>query len=348
MSATQQLKRLPIVRADFERLLTNSRLKATRRCLREAKYAYEDGYRALAQSENLHLGDLVHKGLEAWWKAATDSERLPAAEVALDAHRAGMDPFMWAKARVMVVAYHYRWIDEMPKYEVLGVEVEFRAKLRNPETGSSSTVWMLGGKIDAIVREVATGRVLIVEHKTSSEDCSPGTDYWKRLRLDAQIGIYYSGARSLGHDVEGCLYDVLRKPALRPLQANKSRKDPETPEAYGERCAAAMAEEIGAYFSRGEVVRLDSEMTELEYDLWQQAATLREAQRTNRWPKNPDACIRFGYECPFWGVCVGEVSLDDPLYFRKLDFVHPELSPVGSPANEEQNNAASTTESTAA
>jgi hypothetical protein len=40
--------------------------------------------------------------------------------------------------------------------------------------------------------------VLVVEHKTSSEDVTPGSFYWSRLRMDGQVSVYFDGARALG------------------------------------------------------------------------------------------------------------------------------------------------------
>lgn len=63
------------------------------------------------------------------------------------------------------------------------------------------------------------GSCLIVEHKTSSSDVEEGSSYWKRLRLDAQVSTYMVGARALGFEPVGVLYDVIRKPRFKPMKA---------------------------------------------------------------------------------------------------------------------------------
>jgi len=246
---------------------------------------------------------------------------------------------------------------------VVGVEVEFATELRNPNTGAASRTWRLGGKIDAIVRDTRDGRVLLVEHKTSSEDITPGSDYWKRLRMDGQVSVYFAGARqALGIDVAGCLYDVLLKPAQRPGQVplvdadgvkivhdasgqrvktkdgKKWRESastaegfvlqtrPETPEEFRARLVEAMAADPVKYFARGEVVRLEAEMDEALFDIWQTGQQLREAQLAQRCPRNPDACVRYGKTCEFFDVCTGAASLDDPTRFTRSTNVHPELA----------------------
>lgn len=324
-------------------LLTSSRLRAARRCLRLHRFLYLDGYRPVERPGPRRFGTLVHQALEAWWGAAGE-ERLDAALAALDAGEA--DPFERAKAEALLRGYHLRWGDE--PYDVLAVEAEFEAPLRNPATGQPSRTYRLGGKVDAIVRDRRDGRVLIVEHKTTSEDASPGSEYWRRLRMDGQVGIYYAGARALGHDVAGCLYDVLRRPGQRPLKANGRRAADETPDEYLARVISAIADAPGDFYARGEVVRLEDEMAEAMHDVWQTAVQIREATITGRHPRNPDACVGFGRTCDFFGVCTGEASLDDWTQFTRTDDVHPELVQITRhPRTKEESSNGTISSSTA-
>ena len=237
------------------------------------------------------------------------------------------NPFDVARAEAMIRGYDARWSAE--QYEVLAVEVEFRAPLVNPETGAPSRTWQRGGKLDAIVREL-TGhrRIGIVEHKTSSDDITPGSSYWKQLRMDGQVSGYFVGADALGFPAEFCLYDVLGKPTLRPYKVGLKRKVDETPDEFRLRCMTAIAEAPDCYYRRGEVVRLEAEAAEALFDDWQTAVQMREAQRLGRFPRNPDACMKWGRACDFFDVCAGEASIDDPLRFRRSDHVSPELAPT--------------------
>lgn len=317
-------------------LLSATRLRTYRRCPREHFIAYELRYRPVTDAEALRFGTLLHKALEAWWWASKD--RLAAALRALDTVE-DTDPYDRAKARALMVGYDARWADE--PFEVLAVEVRFETELVNPDTGALSRTWRLGGKIDAVVRDLRDGRVLLVEHKTTSEDIRPYSDYWRRLRMDAQISTYFAGAKALGHYVQGCLYDVIGKPSRRPLKATppesrRYRKDgelyagqreqDETPEEYEARLAEDIAANPDKYFARGEVARLEHELGEHARDSWQLAQQIREAQRLGRWYRNVDACVGFGRSCRFLPVCAGEASLEDPTRFRCLATQHPELA----------------------
>lgn len=341
-------------------LLTQSRLAAARRCQRFHHLRYELGYSALVELGGRRFGTLFHGGLEAWWLAKqagfNDDECLTNALAALVGES---DPFELAKARALMTAYHLRWASE--PFEVLGVEAQFATELRNPATGAASRTWALAGKLDVILRDLRTDRVVFMEHKTSGEDITPGSTYWRRLRMDTQVSVYFEGARSLGYDCAACVYDVIGKPAIRPssiaiiedgakvvLDANGQRvrtKDgkkwretadttagyvvqtrPETPDEYAARLTEAVASESERYLARGEVVRLESEMADALQDIWDTAKQIQEAKIAGRAPRNPSACVAYGHSCDYFEACSGAASIDDPALFVRNDNVHPELN----------------------
>ena len=138
--------------------------------------------------------------------------------------------------------------------------------------------------------------------------------------------------------MQGCLYDVLSKPNLKPYKKSaevKLKKDgtpyanqrleDETPEQFEARILEDIAADPAGYFGRAEVVRLEDEVVEAVQDIWQFGRMLRENDLRGFYPRNVDACIRFGRPCPFFGVCAGEASLDDPELFRRTETTHPEL-----------------------
>lgn len=342
------------------RLMTASRARSARACRRRHHLQYVLGYRPVQDAEALRFGTLAHLALEAWWKAKQAGK--PQEEWLLEAHRVlaerNVDPIDLTKLQVLIAGYHYRWKDE--NLEVLAVEATFEGPLVNPKTGRSSTTWKLAGKLDVLVRDPELG-VLVVEHKTSSEDVSPASDYWRRLRMDGQVSVYFEGARFLGHEVTACRYDVIGKIAQRPAQiplldeagqkivldANGERVKTktggwrqtgdtaagyilqtrlETPEEFQARIAALVAETPDKYFARGDVHRLQQDMADALTDVWQLAQSLREEELAGRAPRNPDACMQPGRTCPFLAACAGEASIDNPELFQRVEDVHPELA----------------------
>lgn len=327
-------------------VITNSQMKTFRRCAREHYYAYTLGYRTVAQEEALRFGTLLHLGLEAWWLQLKQIQEAPEPiagsplEYAIEAMRGrAFDDFELVRAGVLLQGYDARWRDE--PLEVLSVESEFRAPLVNPETGAPSRTFELGGKLDVVVRDVGDGFVKLVEHKSSSDDISTGSDYWKMLQLDPQVSTYFAGGKAAGFDIAECVYDVIGKPGLRPLKATplesrkytragalyaNQREQDETPEEFRVRLTEHIAESPERYYVRGKVVRLESEQADAAHDAWTTARLIRDAELAKRWPRNPDSCRRYGRMCSYFDVCTGAASLEDAARFRRVDNPHEELS----------------------
>jgi hypothetical protein len=330
------------------RVITNSQLSCFRRCQREHHYAYELGYRAREDVESLRFGSAVHVGLEAWWLGQGVERAVELVTASTE------DPYEAAKLRVLMLGYDARWAGE--SHDVVAVEQEFRAPLVNPETGAASRTFVLGGKIDGLLRRG------FVEHKTTSQEIGVGSRYWRRLTLDPQISTYYAGAKALGHEVDYCVYDVIRKPALRPsqipltdedgikivldLDGNRVRtKDgkkwrqtgdaelgyvlqtrPETPEEYEARLTEEVAANPERYYQRCQLVRLEADERDAQFDAWQLTRAMREAEIAGRHPRNPDSCERYGRMCSYFDVCSGTASLEDKSRFEQVEHVHQELS----------------------
>lgn len=322
-------------------LITNSEMRTFRRCAREHKYAYRLLRRPKTTAEALFFGNLQHIALEAWWLAPPNQvARLEASMAALAGAKCD-DPYQRAKAEALMIGYTARW-GAQEDWETIAVESQFRAPIINPATGHESKTYQLGGKLDVVVRDRVDGRKLLIEHKTTSEDLEVGSRYWQRVSaLDSQVSSYLIGARAAGHAVDSCIYDVIRKPLVRPkmatpmearkytakgfLYANQRETD-ETPDEFRERVCEAIAEDPMKYYGRGEIVRLDSDESEHLQDVWHTARLIREADLENRHPRNPDACIRYGSECPYLPVCSGETHIDDDTRYRSVSDGHEELA----------------------
>lgn len=215
-------------------LYTSSRLKVLRSCLRQHYYRYVLGIQQPSNT-NAHFGTVGHLALEAWylaWKRGDVDARLPEALAAIDQSDIGMDDRV--RLRAIITAYHLRWCNE--PWEVIDVEIEFRYVLGG---------YTIGGKIDALIRDTRDGRVWCVEHKTTGMDASAGSTYWDKLAIDTQVSIYIDGATVLGHDVAGCVYDVLQRPRHEIRMA--------TPEAEREYTAGKGCKRCGGSAKSGAV-----------------------------------------------------------------------------------------------
>lgn len=327
-------------------VITKSRLAAYNKCQRYHHLTYNLGYRTLAPRELMDFGSLFHAGLDAWWRSYKDGVEMVALSNAIAAmaeyrasNETAIDDAAAAKAEILMAAYDVRWAPTMVEWDVLRIEAQFvvvlpgRKRLR------------IAGKLDKLVRRRADGSIWFVEHKTSGADLSVGSTYWQRLRMDPQVSIYHLGVRELGHEPAGCLYDVIERPAQKPLTATPielrkytkaTAKEPsrlyanqrdadETVYEFRERLAALVGAAPEAYLARAEIVRLDSELEASMADVEETALQIRAGSQTGVAPRNPGGCFEWNRPCDFLDACGGMASLDDPTRFKKIDSVHQEL-----------------------
>lgn len=343
------------------KLWTNSRARAERLCNYWAHIKYNEGYRETREAEPLWFGTLVHKGLEVWWATGGDLA------VALTAMGVTGDPdrkALFVIAREMMKYYHDRWIGDVARFDFLGAEIQFRVRLRNPETGRPSQTWDLGGKMDAVVRLKSTGKIWVVEHKTTSEEIGhDATVYGIRLLMDSQCGQYWIAAEEkYGEKIGGIIYDVLRKPGIRPkeklsvevemrketdeelaarkviegkpkLRHKKVQVDPdavtsrpETLDEYAIRVAEDLKRDDRVYLWRTSVFRDKAALEDFMQDAWDLSFMSHERMRRGKHPKNPEQCMHHGRPCALLDHCATQSNLDQDPRWVKSKWAHPELS----------------------
>ena len=326
-------------------LLTHSRMACFKTCPRRHFLCYEQGIRQTVKAEPLRVGGAFHLGVEVLNKTRSFRE----AHKAICANYAQMlagieDTNAWfCECRMvahLLAAYAWRWSES--KITTEAVETPFNLPLVNPDTGRPSTVFRIAGKRDKRIR-LEDGRLALMETKTTSADIAPESDYWTRLRRDHQLSLYVLAEHMSGHDVETVVYDVVRKPALKPLKATpddkrKYRKDgqlyanlrerDETSEEYGQRIGEALTADPDRYFARREVSRPKAELDLFQHELWQMQQVIREAQRSGYWFRNTNACINPLSRCEFHEVlCDMDIDAETPLPmgWERVDNIHPEL-----------------------
>lgn len=347
-------------------MLTHSRMACAKTCLRKHFYQYEMGMRKDRQSTPLRMGTVVHDGLDRMAQGEPVDDAIHLATSLYDDVPAWVqtddDVHDWECERVVVAelmrgyANHYH-TSEVAEY--VATEMTFNMPLVDPGTNEPSR-WCVAGKIDKIVR-LADGRLAMVEHKTTGESIEPESDYWKRLSIDQQISLYYLAAHHVGYPVETVIYDVIRKPSIRPSQvplldddgvkivldasgqrvrngngawrqsadsklgyALQSRA--ETPSEFGQRLADDIATRPEFYYARREIPRLNADLDEFAFELWQMAQILGDCKDHGRWPRNTAACIH-PYRCEYTELCFYGYKPEDrvPPGFAIVPKLHPEL-----------------------
>lgn len=236
--------------------VTNSELGTVRRCEKRWEFAYRDLLTPAASARPLTVGAAVHEGIAAlyryvqqqqrmlggmWaWGDTDHNEAMAQARNAMDAELARRherlmgvqfdvsDDEWWqeaAEATAEATAALHLFVDQVllmdvHRYDVLAVEQPFEIPLPNEQGNGRSRVFVRG-RLDLVLRERATGRVCLGEHKTT-KGYAHEADF--RLDVDPQPRTYAYALREL-YGVE----HTGRSPTLLLNVVRKSR--PSVPQA---------------------------------------------------------------------------------------------------------------------
>ena len=268
--------------------------------------------------------------------------------------------YITAKAEAMFLRWAYAFLPVLEVHDVLEVESEFAFELLNPETGGSSKTFLEAGKKDGVLRHRATREIKLLEHKTTSDQIGADSDYWAALVMDTQISKYIIDISRQYPECRSVLYNVMRKPAHRPLNVpvldaddikqvvnlegervrtkdgKKWRESAsvddgyslitrkETPDEYYVRLHDEIESDPFNYFVQREIVRSNRDLEAYMKDAWSQSQVILYNRRNALWPKNPDACHQYS-TCEMFNLCAGRASVDGINYARK-EVKHAELS----------------------
>jgi hypothetical protein len=364
--ATIRERRMATTTERTKQLLTFSRAQSFKVCRKKHQWEYEMGVRRILDAKALRMGSAYHEGLDFLKRDGSRDGAIEAVRKSYETTPPEYDQIEWEMERetvcVLISGYVWRW--EKAGLTWIASEQSFEFPVVNPETGVASRLWNLAGKIDGIV-DLEDKRLAVGEHKLISDDLNSDSDWWRRLQLDPQVSIYVYAARKLGHDVATVLYDVARKPSIKPtpvslldelgtkvvLDRNGERVKTErglwrqtgdTEKGYTlqirpmtvDEWTQKVVDDIGGrpdwYYARREIPRLDDEIRECQTELWDLQKVIREAQVKERWFRTVgrDTCPW----CPYFALCTMKFDPHNGVLPEGFQYVvdkHPELSSEG-------------------
>lgn len=307
-------------------VLTASSLAALTSCARKYFLSYELGMRKKVPADALKFGTAFHAGLEVRAKGVSPECAVQTAiETAGDA---AFDEVTAEKINALLVGYYSRYGNgtEDATIAEMTPEVEFCFKL------PFLRGFAVAGKIDGIVT-LKDGRRGLIEHKTTGEDISWDSDYWRNINRD-QIALYGIAIEKLKlPSVDVYLYDVIRKPTIRQTQK-------ETAAEYGERLLNDATEvRPDYYYARREIPLLDCDREGLARRLMAAGSLIKHYRKEaakmdamGAW--SGEAWLKCGSmmtckACPFRGICDSPTVPDD----FETGRAHEELSIISGKAH---------------
>lgn len=182
-------------------VFTASRANSLLRCMRAHYWRYEVGLTRADSSPALRFGSAWHAGLEAF----NNGDNVEAAFNHAIADAQQLDGYDVAKLSALLFCYREHWQSTNGQSSP---ELQFRHS-------AGVEGWTIEGKIDCITT-LPDSSVCLTESKTTSESVASDSEYWLRLRFNFQVFQYALAARELGYDLSKVVYDVVRKPSIKP------------------------------------------------------------------------------------------------------------------------------------
>ena len=183
-------------------VITASRMAGLISCPRKHFWTYEVGLQKDTTGHALRFGSAWHRGMEARWNGL-DYESALAIAVPEGIE---LDNYSCSTLSAMLAGY-YDTYGETETVGKLHPEIEFEFELVDD--------FIARGKIDGL-GSLKDNRSVLVESKTTSDSVHPASEYWMRLRFNVQVFQYVDAARRLGWDIAEVVYDVARKPMIKP------------------------------------------------------------------------------------------------------------------------------------
>jgi PD-(D/E)XK nuclease superfamily len=192
-------------------VLTASRMVCALQCLRKHYWAFEVGLQRKQSGLAQRIGSAWARALEARAKGASYEDALAAAiPEGID-----LDNYTLAIIAALLAGYfRYYQKDTIAK---MHPEEEFHFELGFGD-------FTAGGKLDGLGTKKNRSS-FILESKTTNDSIAPDAQYWMRLKFNMQILQYTDAAIRNGWEIQEVIYDVTRKPQIRPKEVKEIDKD---------------------------------------------------------------------------------------------------------------------------
>lgn len=253
-----------------------------------------------------------------------------------------------ATVRAMLVGYDHKYAEHADRYKIHRVEEFVSTPLFNPATGAKSRTFINGGVIDVDLEDQSGHGIM--DHKTTSDAIdAPDDTYWQQLIVESQLDHYLLLKHILGEVSDYAIWDVMRKPGIRPRAITKVEQkelgesgkyfgapfDPDTVrealasgreslQLYEARLIMECTENSDRYFQRRRITRLKGQLLTYAEELWDNGQEFISARQTERRGRNSGACMNYGRACTYLPLCAGHDTVDSGNW-RAKPYVHAEL-----------------------
>lgn len=282
--------------------ISNNSTGIFRSCQKKYYWRYIRGLTPHRKSTALTLGSIIHLAFNMYYNGFSDEEVVKYITTVSDEEIAKASPDVVESLVIMKYTLLGMWMyypKDLAVFTKIVSEMEITIK------------FMYGVrlilKVDGLV--TADGKIWIRELKTSG--LSYG-QFERKCEVSPQASLYTYALRRQGFDVQGILFDYIKKPLLR--KSVKEDKD-----QFGYRIMMDYKSRPDFYFQRHLSYRSEEALEVFAQDLMSVTRDILLRCRDGRWHRNMDTCWLFNSSCPYLPICHQKVpdALTTELFFKQ-------------------------------
>ena len=288
--------------------ISHNSMSIAKSCWRKYWWTYHEGLKPIKQSAALSLGSTIHAAFDMFYKGFPTLEVTQYISDTFDKQISDASPndiedLVISKYTALGMWMHYPTKD-LNDFQSVESEREFKVRVQNG-------VYIVG-KIDGIVKKDDVKWVR--ELKTTGLHFP---QFERKSRVSSQASAYVYAIKKDGEDVQGVIYDYIKKPLLRKNMSEDMNE-------FGRRIMKDYRERPGMYYRRHYVYRSPEDISEFEWDMEALIKDIKSKKDKHDFYRNTDQCFNFNSECPFFKICHSSEpdDLTVKLYFDKSERIN--------------------------
>ena len=269
-----------------------------RGCPKKYYWTYVQGLSPKRKSNALSLGSAVHEAFELYHTGSSDTDVIAHLMTIFDeqisnATEYEVEDLEITKATALGMWMYYPWKDKT-EFQENYPEMKFKVLIK----GLNGVRFV--GRVDGLVNK--DGKWWIREVKTTG--LTP-RQFQNRMALSTQATGYVYALKKMGYDIQGVMYDMIKKPRLIKGKTEDCRHFCDRVVVDYQNDEKAPENERKAYL-RPFVYRSRLQLQQFEDDIKTLVRKLRYTKRKEEWYRNQDICWNYNSLCPFEKVCFME------------------------------------------
>lgn len=279
-------------------VISSSSTTTARTCWKKYYWRYEEHLQPVTKPIQLSQGRIIHEAFDKFYKGVPEKE---VTQYIIDTYNLELSKAEYVDQEQLETAKYTAlgmWLgyphQKRLQYSVVGSERDFSVPIGHG--------LRLCGKIDRTLEK--QGTLWVGEMKTSGDY---EANFTRRAENSYQATAYVYAMRKLGYNVQGVIYDVIKKPSLR-----KGRS--ETASQFCRRIAYDYKQRPDYYYFNYSTYRSPDQLRWFEGDIRNLIKELKRHKKYRDWYRNPDACYAYNHQCEYHKICFSDKP--DPLLLQ--------------------------------